>query len=146
MSRKTPYNHHGSIFPDSVFGFECMFTQILTWTVLHNDITIQEYLNMTLILGPGVDLNVMKLSCGLVSSSTKLVLINVGAFSVVHICDCWAVVGLCLILRNSNYLKYFSVLCCGCCCGPHIIETAVPALFSKRTSRLWSPTLLEMTW
>lgn len=28
----------------------------------------------------------------------------------------------------------YRAVCCGCCCGPHIIESAVPALFSNTPS------------
>lgn len=53
---------------------------------------------------------------------------------------------LCLIWRHSNYFKYFSLCCpglrssryravgCGCGCSPHIMEIAVPALFSNTPS------------
>lgn len=39
----------------------------------------------------------------------------------------------------------YRAICCGCYCGPRIIESAVPALFSN-TPSIWFLSLLEMTW
>lgn len=129
-----------------VFGFD--FTQILTWSDLHNQTSTPEWINLIWVPRPGVDVILGGAACRLhsVQSWLKpwLPLINIFNFYCSHL---WLLFVSAFDSDKLRLLPIIRWLCCpgvggsrcealgcGCACGPHIRKSAAPALFSNTPS------------